>query len=118
MPFYPNSFTHERFGSSNEFTTRFANDWALVVTLPIEFTDPLQPTRLIEIAILSGQRLLELDRFGDPRVLVTCDMYAELMHAVKHMPEYNPNADPYRAEVIAGINAIRKIVSPSPSFVL
>ena len=118
MPFYPNSFTHERFGPSNEFTTRFANDWALVVTLPIEFTDPLQPTRLIEIAVMSGQRLLELDRFGDPRVLVTCDMYAELMHAVKHLPEYDPNADPYRAEVSDGINAIRKIVSPSPSFVL
>ena len=118
MPFYPNSFTHERFGPSNEFTTRFTNDWALVVSLPIEFTDPLHPTRLIEIAVMSGQRLLELDRFGDPRVLVTCDMYAELMQAVKNMPEYDPNADFRQAEVVAGINAIRKIVSPSPSFVL
>ena len=118
MPFYPNSFSHERFGAQNTFTTRFANDWALSVTLPIDFTDPLQPTRLIEIAILSGQRLLELDSFGDCAVLVTCDMYAELMHAVKHLPEYNPNSDFGETEVADGIKAIRKIVSPSPSFVL
>ena len=120
MPFYPNSFTHQRtFGPQNLFTTRFTNDWALSVSLPIEFTDPTSdPLRLIEVSILSGQRLLELDRFSDCAALVTVDMYAELMQAVKNMPEYNPNADFRQAEVVAGINAIRQIVSPSPSFVL
>jgi hypothetical protein len=119
MPFYPNSFTHERFGAQNTFTTRFANDWALSVTLPMPFTDSTSdPLRLIEVSVLSGQRLLELDRFGDCAVLVTCDMYAELMHAVKHLPQYNPNSDFGETEVADGINAIRKIVSPSPSFVL
>ena len=114
-----NSFSHERFGAQNLFTIRFANNWALSVSLPIEFTDPTSdPLRLIEVSILSGQRLLELDRFGDCAALVTVDMYAELMQAVKNMPEYNPNADFRQAEVVAGINAIRQIVSPSPSFVL
>ena len=114
-----NSFSHERFGPQNLFTIRFANNWALSVSLPIEFTDPTSdPLRLIEVSILSGQRLLELDRFGDCAALVTVDMYAELMQAVKNMPEYNPNADFRQAEVVAGINAIRQIVSPSPSFVL
>ena len=122
MPFHPNSFSHERFGASNEFTVRFTNDWALVTSLPIEYyplTDSeSDPLRLIQVSILSGQRLLELDRFGDCHALVTVDMYAELMQAVKNMPEYDPNADFRQAEVVAGINAIRQIVSPSPSFVL
>lgn len=119
MSFHTNSFSHERFGPNNLFTTRFTNDWALSVSLPKEFTDSTSdPLRLIEVSILSGQRLLELDRFGDCAALVTVDIYAELMQAVKNMPEYDPNADFSQADVAAGINAIRKIVSPSPSFVL
>ena len=117
MPFHPNSFSHERF-NPNLFTTRFANNWALSISLPIEFTDSTSdPLRLIEVSILSGQRLLELDRFSDCTALVTVDMYAELMHAVRNMPEYDPNAD-FRRRLAAGINAIRQIISPSPSFVL
>ena len=116
MPFHPNSFSHNRFGHSNEFTTRFANNWALVVSLPIEFADAESaPLKLIEVSVMSGQRLLELDRFSDCAALVTVDMYAELMQAVKNMPEYDPNADFRQAEVVAGINAIRQIVSLSYS---
>lgn len=121
MPFHPNSFSHDRLGDQSTFTVRFANNWALSVMLPEPFTDSQSvflKTPWIEVSILSGQRLLELDRFGDCAVLVTVDMYAELMQAVKNMPEYDPNADFSQAEVVAGINAIRKIVSPSPSFVL
>ena len=116
MPFHPNSFSHNRFGHSNEFTTRFANNWALVVSLPIEFADAESaPLKLIEVSVMSGQRLLEFDRFSDCAALVTVDMYAELMQAVKNMPEYDPNADFRQAEVVAGINAIRQIVSLSYS---
>ena len=121
MPFHPNSFSHDRLGDQNTFTVRFANNWALSVMLPEPFTDS-QAVFLkrpwIEVSVLSGQRLLELDKFGSTTLSISPDMYAELMQAVKNMPEYDPNADFRQAEVVAGINAIRQIVSPSPSFVL
>jgi hypothetical protein len=116
MPFHPNSFSHNRFGPSNEFTTRFANNWALVVSLPIEFDDAESaPRGLIEISVLSGQRLLELDKFGSTTLLVSPDMYAGLLMSCQQMPEYDPNSDANETEVAAGIGSIRRMVSPSYS---
>lgn len=124
MPFHPNSFSHNRFGPSNEFTTRFANNWALVVSLPIEFTDSESaPLRLIEISVLSGQKLMELDMFGSTTLLVSVDMYAEVLQACKRMPVYDPNLsgnsgpDDYLTDWMnesnRGVKAIREIVSAS-----
>jgi len=108
MPFHRNSFSHNRFGPSNEFTTRFANNWALVVSLPIEFDDAESaPRGLIEISVLSGQRLLELDKFGSTTLLVSPDMYAGLLMSCQQMPEYDPNSDANETEVAAGIGSIR-----------
>ena len=124
MPFHPNSFSHNRFGSSNEFTTRFANNWALVVSLPIEFTDSESASlRLIEISVLSGQKLMELDMFGSTTLSISPDMYAEVMQACKRMPVYDPNLSgnsgpndyltDWMNESNRGVKAIREIVSAS-----
>lgn len=116
MPFHRNSFSHNRFGASNEFTVRFANDWALSVSLPIEFADAESaPLRLIEVSVLSGQRLLELDKFGSTTLLVSPDMYAGLLMSCQQMPEYDPNSDANETDVAAGIGSIRRMVSPSYS---
>ena len=116
MSFENNSFSHERFGPQNLFTTRFANNWALSVSLPIEFTDPTsEPLRLIEVSVLSGQRLLELDKFGSTTLLVAPDMYAGLLMSCQQMPEYDPNSDANETDVAAGIGSIRRMVSPSYS---
>ena len=111
-----NSFSHERFGPQNLFTIRFANNWALSVSLPIEFTDPTSdPLRLIEVSVLSGQRLLELDKFGSTTLSVSPDMYAGLLMSCQQMPEYDPNSDANETDVAAGIGSIRRMVSPSYS---
>lgn len=116
MPFHPNSFSHNRFGHSNEFTTRFANNWALVVSLPIEFADAESaPLKLIEVSVMSGQRLLELDKFGSTTLSVSPDMYAGLLMSCQQMPEYDPNSDANETEVAAGIGSIRRMVTPSYS---
>jgi len=116
MPFHPNSFSHERSGPSNEFTVRFANDWALSVSLPIVFTDSeSDPLRLIEVSVMSGQRLLELDKFGSTTLSVSPDMYAGLLVSCQQMPEYDPNSDANETDVAAGIGSIRRMVSPSYS---
>ena len=116
MPHHPNSFSHNRFGPSNEFTTRFANYWALVVSLPIEFDDAESaPRGLIEVSVLSGQRLLELDKFGSTTLLVSPDMYAGLLMSCQQMPEYDPNSDANETDVAAGIGSIRRMMSPSYS---
>ena len=116
MPFHPNSFSHNRFGPSNEFTTRFANNWALVVSLPIEFTDSESaPLKLIEVSVMSGQRLLELDKFGSTTLSISPDMYAGLLMSCQQMPEYNPNSDANETEVAAGIGSILRMVTPSYS---
>ncbi len=118
MPFYPNSFSHERFGAQNTFTTRFANDWALSVMLPEPFTDS-QAVFLkrpwIEVSVLSGQRLLELDKFGSTTLSISPDMYAGLLMSCQQMPEYDPNSDANETDVAAGIGSIRRMVSPSYS---
>lgn len=124
MPFHPNSFSHNRFGPSNEFTTRFANNWALVVSLPIEFDDAEStPRGLIEISVLSGQKLMELDMFGSTTLLVSPDMYAEVLQACKRMPVYDPNLSgnsgpndyltDWMNESNRGVQFIRDIVSAS-----
>jgi hypothetical protein len=124
MPFHPNSFSHNRFGPSNEFTTRFANNWALVVSLPIEFDDAESaPRGLIEISVLSGQKLMELDMFGSTTLLVSPDMYAEVLQACKRMPVYDPNLsgnsgpNDYLTDWVnesnRGVQFIRDIVSAS-----
>ena len=119
MPFHRNSFSHNRFGPSNEFTVRFANDWALCVSLPIEFADAESaPLRLIEVSVMSGQRLLELDKFGSTTLLVAPDMYAGLLMSCQQMPEYDPNSDANETEIAAGIGSIRRMVSPSYSHTL
>ena len=124
MPFHLNSFSHNRFGASNEFTTRFANNWALVVSLPIEFDDAESaPRGLIEISVLSGQKLMELDMFGSTTLLVSPDMYAEVLQACKRMPVYDPNLSgnsgpndyltDWMNESNRGVQFIRDIVSAS-----
>jgi len=116
MPFHPNSFSHDRLGDQSTFTVRFANDWALSVSLPIEFADAESaPLRLIEVSVMSGQRLLELDKFGSTTLLVAPDMYAGLLMSCQQMPEYDPNSDANETDVAAGIGSIRRMVSPSYS---
>lgn len=118
MPFHPNSFSHDRLGDQSTFTVRFANDWALSVMLPEPFTDS-QAAFLkrpwIEVSVLSGQRLLELDKFGSTTLSVSPDMYAGLLMSCQQMPEYDPNSDANETEVAAGIGSIRRMVSPSYS---
>jgi len=116
MPFHPNSFSHDRLGDQSTFTVRFANDWALSVSLPIEFADAESaPLRLIEVSVMSGQRLLELDKFGSTTLSISPDMYAGLLMSCQQMPEYDPNSDANETDVAAGIGSIRRMVSPSYS---
>ena len=118
MPFHPNSFSHDRLGDQSTFTVRFANDWALSVMLPEPFTDS-QAVFLkrpwIEVSVMSGQRLLELDKFGSTTLSISPDMYAGLLMSCQQMPEYDPNSDANETEVAAGIGSIRRMVSPSYS---
>lgn len=118
MPFHPNSFSHDRLGDQSTFTVRFANNWALSVMLPEPFTDSQSvflKTPWIEISVLSGQRLLELDKFGSTTLSISPDMYAGLLMSCQQMPEYDPNSDANETEVAAGIGSIRRMVSPSYS---
>ena len=118
MPFHPNSFSHDRLGDQSTFTVRFANNWALSVMLPEPFTDSQSvflKTPWIEISVLSGQRLLELDKFGSTTLSISPDMYAGLLMSCQQMPEYDPNSDANETEVAAGIGSIRRLVSPSYS---
>ena len=118
MPFHPNSFSHDRLGDQSTFTVRFANNWALSVMLPEPFTDSQSvflKTPWIEISVLSGQRLLELDKFGSTTLSISPDMYAGLLMSCQHMPEYDPNSDANETEVAAGIGSIRRMMSPSYS---
>lgn len=118
MPFHPNSFSHDRLGDQSTFTVRFANDWALSVMLPEPFTDS-QSVFLkrpwIEVSVMSGQRLLELDKFGSTTLSISPDMYAGLLMSCQQMPEYDPNSDANETEVAAGIGSIRRMMSPSYS---
>ena len=128
MPFHPNSFSHDRLGDQNTFTVRFANNWALSVMLPEPFTDS-QSVFLkrpwIEVSVLSGQKLMELDMFGSTTLSISPDMYAEVMQACKRMPVYDPNLSgnsgpndyltDWMNESNRGVKAIREIVSPSSS---
>ena len=118
MPFHRNSFSSDRLGDQSTFTVRFTNDWALSVILPEPFTDS-QAAFLkrpwIEVSVLSGQRLLELDKFGSTTLSVSPDMYAGLLMSCQQMPEYDPNSDANETEVAAGIGSIRRMVSPSYS---
>ena len=118
MPFHPNSFSHDRLGDQNTFTVRFANNWALSVMLPEPFTDSqavFLKTPWIEVSVLSGQRLLELDKFGSTTLSISPDMYAGLLMSCQQMPEYDPNSDANETDVAAGIGSIRRMVSPSYS---
>ena len=118
MPFHPNSFSHDRLGDQSTFTVRFANNWALSVMLPEPFTDSQSvflKTPWIEISVLSGQRLLELDKFGSTTLSISPDMYAGLLMSCQQMPEYDPNSDANETEVAAGIGSIRRMMSPSYS---
>lgn len=118
MPFHRNSFSSDRLGDQSTFTVRFANDWALSVMLPEPFTDS-QAVFLkrpwIEVSVLSGQRLLELDKFGSTTLSVSPDMYAGLLMSCQQMPEYDPNSDANETDVAAGIGSIRRMMSPSYS---
>ena len=118
MPFHPNSFSHDRLGDQSTFTVRFANNWALSVMLPEPFTDSqavFLKTPWIEVSVMSGQRLLELDKFGSTTLSVSPDMYAGLLMSCQQMPEYDPNSDANETEVAAGIGSIRRMMSPSYS---
>ena len=118
MPFHPNSFSHDRLGDQNTFTVRFANNWALSVILPEPFTDSqavFLKTPWIEVSVLSGQRLLELDKFGSTTLSISPHMYAEVLQACKRMPVYDPNSDANETDVAAGIGSIRRMMSPSYS---
>ena len=118
MPFHPNSFSHDRLGDQSTFTVRFANNWALSVMLPEPFTDSqavFLKTPWIEVSVMSGQRLLELDKFGSTTLSVSPDMYAGLLMSCQQMPEYDPNSDANETDVAAGIGSIRRLVSPSYS---
>lgn len=118
MPFHPNSFSHDRLGDQSTFTVRFANNWALSVMLPEPFTDSqavFLKTPWIEVSVLSGQRLLELDKFGSTTLSISPDMYAGLLMSCQQMPEYDPNSDANETEVAAGIGSIRRMVTPSYS---
>ena len=118
MPFHPNSFSHDRLGDQSTFTVRFANNWALSVMLPEPFTDSqavFLKTPWIEVSVMSGQRLLELDKFGSTTLSVSPDMYAGLLMSCQQMPEYDPNSNDNETEVAAGIGSIRRMMSPSYS---
>ena len=118
MPFHPNSFSHDRLGDQSTFTVRFANDWALSVMLPEPFTDSqavFLKTPWIEVSVLSGQRLLELDKFGSTTLSISPDMYAGLLMSCQQMPKYDPNSDANETDVAAGIGSIRRMVTPSYS---
>ena len=118
MPFHPNSFSHDRLGDQSTFTVRFANNWALSVMLPEPFTDSQSvflKTPWIEVSVLSGQRLLELDKFGSTTLSISPDMYAGLLMSCQQMPEYDPNSDANETDVAAGIGSIRRMMSPSYS---
>jgi hypothetical protein len=95
-----------------------------VVSLPIEFDDAESaPRGLIEISVLSGQKLMELDMFGSTTLLVSPDMYAEVLQACKRMPVYDPNLSgnsgpndyltDWMNESNRGVQFIRDIVSAS-----
>ena len=126
MPFHPNSFSHDRLGDQSTFTVRFANNWALSVMLPEPFTDSqavFLKTPWIEVSVLSGQKLMELDMFGSTTLSISPDMYAEVMQACKRMPVYDPNLsdnsglNDYLTDWVnesnRGVKAIREIFSPS-----
>ena len=118
MPHHPNSFSSDRLGDQSTFTVRFANDWALSVILPEPFTDSqavFLKTPWIEVSVLSGQRLLELDELGSTTLSVSPDMYAGLLMSCQQMPKYDPNSDANETDVAAGIGSIRRMVSPSYS---
>ena len=118
MPFHPNSFSHDRLGDQNTFTVRFANNWALSVILPEPFTDSqavFLKTPWIEVSVLSGQRLLELDKFGSTTLSISPDMYAGLLMSCQQMPVYDPNSDANETDGAAGIGSIRRMMSPSYS---
>ena len=118
MPFHPNSFSHDRLGDQSTFTVRFANNWALSVMLPEPFTDSQSvflKSPWIEVSVMSGQRLLELDKFGSTTLSISPDMYAGLLMSCQQMPEYDPNSDANETEVAAGIGSIRRMMSPSYS---
>ena len=126
MPFHPNSFSHDRLGDQNTFTVRFANNWALSVILPEPFTDSqavFLKTPWIEVSVLSGQRLLELDKFGSTTLSISPHLYAEVLQACKRMPVYDPNLSDNSGlnyyltdwvnESNRGVKAIREIFSAS-----
>ena len=118
MPFHPNSFSSDRLGDQSTFTVRFANNWALSVMLPEPFTDSqavFLKTPWIEVSVMSGQRLLELDKFGSTTLSISPDMYAGLLMSCQQMPEYDPNSDANETDVAAGIGSIRRMVTPSYS---
>ena len=118
MPFHPNSFSHDRLGDQSTFTVRFANNWALSVMLPEPFTDSqavFLKTPWIEVSVMSGQRLLELDKFGSTTLSISPDMYAGLLMSCQQMPEYDPNSNDNETDVAAGIGSIRRMVTPSYS---
>ena len=86
--------------------------------LPEPFTDSQSvflKTPWIEISVLSGQRLLELDKFGSTTLSISPDMYAGLLMSCQQMPEYDPNSDANETDVAAGIGSIRRMVTPSYS---
>lgn len=140
MSFHSNSFSHEPIGSLSKFTTRFQNNWAITVLLPRQVPVADEADRiedLVEIAILSGDKLLELDRFGFTTALVDPLRYADLVQACRRFPLYDPNLDVryhleedafhgclidpstefvvrrMQAEVVSGIKLIREIVLAS-----
>ena len=140
MVFHTNSFSHEPIGSLSKFTTRFQNNWAITVLLPRQVPVAQEADRiedLVEIAILSGEKLLELDRFGFTTALVDPLRYADLIQTCRRFPLYDPNLDVryhweedafhgclidpsqefairrMQAEVVRGIRLIREIVLES-----
>ena len=94
MVFHTNSFSQEPIGSLSKFPTRFQNNWALTVLLPKQIPVAQEADRiedLVEIAILSGEKLLELDRFGFTTALVDPLRYADLIQTCRRFPLYDPN---------------------------
>lgn len=117
MVFHTNSFSHEPIGSLSKFTTRFQNNWAITVLLPRQIPVAQEADRiedLVEVAILSGEKLLELDRFGFTTALVDPLRYADLIQTCRRFPHYDPNLDVrYHLEKDAFHGCL---IDPSPEF--
>lgn len=119
MAFHTNSFSHEPIGSLSKFTTRFQNNWAITVLLPRQVPVAQEADRiedLVEIAILSGEKLLKLDRFGFTTALVDPLRYADLIQTCRRFPLYDPNLDVRYHEELDAFHGC--LIDPSSEFAI